>query len=108
MARTATQFLAPAYLPSTTATQFTTPTGPVSVIRHIHVQNNDSSARTFTLCQGADAAANRMFDAYSVAANGTYDWYGYWVVPSNTIISGFASVASHVVCEVSGDTLAAG
>lgn len=108
MARTATQFLAPAYLSNTTATLFTTATGPVAVIRHVHIQNSDSTARTFTLCQGADAAAQRMFDAFSVAANTTYDWYGYWVVPSNTIISGFASVASKVVCEISGDSLAAG
>jgi hypothetical protein len=108
MARTATQFMAPAYLPNATATQFTTATGPVAVIRHIHIQNSDSSARTFTLCQGADAAGARMFDALSVPANSVYDWYGYWVVPSNTIISGFASVATKVVCEVSGDSLSAG
>lgn len=108
MARTATQYMAPATLAASTATLFTTSTGPVHIIRHIHVQNGDTVPRTFTICQGADAAGARMFDAQSVPNATSFDWYGYWVVPSNTIISGFASVAAKMVCEISGDAMSAG
>lgn len=108
MPRTATQFLAPMQLAASTATLFTTATGPVAVIRHVHFYNADSVSRNVTICQGADAAASRVLDVFPIAAKTAYDYYCYWVVPSNTIISGFASAATIVTCEVSGDSLSAG
>lgn len=55
-----------------------TPTASYIIIRHIHVENKTSSAATVSLwigATGANAAGTELFNAKSVPAHASYDWY---------------------------------
>lgn len=66
----------PAQVSNVAATKYTVPTGVKAWTRHIHIQNPSGSPVTFTMSIGADAAGTRIFDAYSIPAGTTYDYWG--------------------------------
>lgn len=97
----------PAYLGSSAADVLTTPaSGLMYEITHIHVANEDSSARTFELYvggTGGSAGGTSIFKGKSVPANDAVDWYSPGLVMTNgDYLSGLASVASKLVVTVVG------
>lgn len=58
----------PAQVSNAAATKYTVPAGTVARIRWIQVSNPGPLAATFTMSIGADAAATRIYDAYSIPA----------------------------------------
>ncbi len=67
------RFSGPAQVSNAAATKYTVPATRLSVIRNIHIQNPSASPVTFTMSIGADAAATRIFDVFSIPANSVYD-----------------------------------
>lgn len=108
MPRADSTFVQPVLLTNVAATVGTSPAlgaaglGGKWIIRHIHFDNTDSSARTVTFSIGVDAAGLRLVSAKSIAANDVLDMYGIWEVPAATVLQGFASVTSVVGITVSG------
>jgi hypothetical protein len=80
----------PAQVTNAAATKYTVPTGVKAWTRHIHVQNPSGSPVTFTLSIGADAAATRIFDAYSIPAGTTLDYWGRHTLEATQIVQALA------------------
>lgn len=93
MPRVPTRFAGPVQLTNADATYFTapasggTPNGGGAILRHIHVINPSGAPVTFTLAIGTTAtAANRIYDALSIAAGGLLDTFCYYVLgPGETL-----------------------
>jgi len=58
----------PALIATGPATVITVPAGEKLVLRFIHVSNPSGAPVTFTLSIGADAAATRLWQTYSIPA----------------------------------------
>lgn len=108
MAGTLKRLAGPSYIASS-ATDIYTPAASTiyTVIKHIHVANKDSSARTFTLYIGAtggSAGGTELFKDVSVAVGSYFDWYSPGIkLVSTDFLSGIASSASTLVITVSGE-----
>src|SRR3990167_1114626 len=68
MARTAKRLYGPAQVATGPATVYTVPALTKTIIRQILVNNPSASPVTLTVSIGADAAATRLLDAYSIPA----------------------------------------
>lgn len=114
MARTPKRLAGPAQVSNAAATKYTVPAATKTIIRNIHVQNPSGSAVTFTLSVGSDAAAVRLFDAYSIpaAAAGVtasvVDWWGYQVLEAAEIVQAFAGTNNILTLTINGDELTLG
>jgi hypothetical protein len=67
------------------------------IITHIHVVNKTGAAATFSLwlgATGANAAGTELFNAFQVAAQSTYDWYGALKMSSTDFLVGGAGTAT--------------
>ena len=108
MPRADATFVQPTLLTAVAATVGTSPAlgaaglGGKWIIRHIHISNTDSSARTVNVSIGADSVTNRLVSGKSIAANDVLDLYGIWEVPVSTVLQAFASLTSVVSIEISG------
>lgn len=109
MARTPVRMSGPAQVSNAAATKYTVPATTLTIMRHIHIQNPSGSAVTFTMSIGADAAATRIFDAYSIPAAGAgvtgsvLDFFGYWVLAAAEIVQAFAGTNNVLTLTVNGD-----
>jgi len=103
MASTPKRLSGPALLTNAAVTKYTVPALTKTVIRNIHLQNPSGSPVTFTLSVGADAAAVRLFDAYSIPANSTYDWWTYLVVDAAEIVQALAGTTNILTMTIDGD-----
>ena len=103
MPRLANRFHGPAQVSNAAATKFTVSASELAIIRHIHIQNPSGSAVTFTASIGADAAATRIFDAYSIAANSVFDHYPMYVMIAAEIFQAFAGTNNILVLTIDGD-----
>lgn len=77
------------------------------VIRHIHIANKDTVARTFRLylgATGANAAGTELFFDKSIAAGDVYDWYGVLKVTSTDFLVGGASAVTTLTITISGES----
>jgi hypothetical protein len=108
MATTAKRLFGPAQLGNATATKYTVPAGTKAKVRHIHFFNPSGAPVTVTMSIGGDAAATRLFDAFSIPAGQPYDWYPYLVMDAAEIIAAHASAAATIVMTVFGDELTLG
>lgn len=114
MAKTAKRLAGPAQVSNAAATKYTVPALTRTIVRHIHVQNPSGSAVTFTLSIGADAAATRVFDAWSIPAAGAgvtgnvIDHWCYYVLDAAEIIQAFAGTNNILTLTIDGDELTAG
>jgi len=108
MAKTAKRLFGPVHLTNAAAFIFTVTATTKTVIRHIHLSNPSGAAIGVTASIGADAAATRIFDAYSLPAGATYDWYGYIVMDAAEVLQAFASTTAVVTMTVFGDELTLG
>lgn len=82
-------------------------TQPYLIINHIRVVNKTAGAVTFSLwlgATGANAAGTEVIgQAVSVAANSTYDYYGYLRMESTDFLVGGASAATSLSLTVEGE-----
>ena len=107
MSGTLKRLAGPAYLSNSAADVLAAPaSGTRYIVRHIHIANEDSSARTFSLFLGATGGSSggtSLFPTKSIPANDVYDWYCYLEMTSSDYLSGLASVASKLVITVAGE-----
>lgn len=67
------------------------------IIRQIHVVNKTASPATFSLwlgATGANAAGTELFNAQTVAANSSFDWFGTLKMLSTDFLVGGASAGT--------------
>ncbi len=70
---------------TSTAAYQTSTAANTGVLRTIHAQAN-SASHSFTVSTGgADAAATRLFDAYSLTSLVPSIFSGWWVVPATVV-----------------------
>ncbi len=108
MARTPKRLHGPALVTNAAATKYTVPASTKTIVRHIHVQNPSGSAVTFTLSIGADAAALRLFDAFSIGAGGILDHHCYYPLDAAEVLQALAGTTNILVLTISGDELTLG
>lgn len=108
MARIATRLAGPALVSNAAANKYTVPAVTKTIVRHIHVQNPSGAAVTFTLSIGADAAATRLFDAYSIAAGAVLDHFCYYVLEAAEVIEGLAGTNNILTLTIDGDEIILG
>jgi hypothetical protein len=106
--RAPTRFAGPAQVSNAAATKYTVPSASKAVFRHIHISNPSGSAVTFTASIGADAAATRIFDAYSIAANTIFDHFCYYVIDAAEIFQAFAGTNNILTLTIDGDLITLG
>ncbi len=76
------------------------------VIRNLHVVNKTAGAVTFSLwlgATGANAAGTELFNAQSVSANNTWDWYGALKMLTTDFLVGGASAATSLTITGMGE-----
>lgn len=98
----------PAQVSNAAATKYTVPGSTRFTMRHIHIQNPSGSTVKFTMSIGADAAALRLFDAYSIAAGAILDWYPFIQLDAAEIIQAFADTNNILVLVIDGTEHTAG
>jgi len=103
MANIAKRLHGPAQVSNVAATKYTVPAVTKTVIRHVHISNPSGSPVTFTMSVGADAAAVRVFDAFSVPANSVYDWWTYLVIEAAEVIQALAGTTLVLTLTIDGD-----
>lgn len=108
MARIAKRLAGPAQVSNAAATKYTVPALTKTIVRHVHLQNPSGAAVTFTMSIGADAAATRLFDAYSIAAGATLDHFCYYVVEAAEIIQALAGTNNILTLTIDGDEIVLG
>jgi hypothetical protein len=108
MARIPKRLAGPLLLTDAAATQYTCPAATKTVIRHIHVENPTGAAVTLTISIGADAAATRLFDAYSIAAGAVLDHFCYYVLEAAEIVEAFAGTNNVMTITIDGDEIVLG
>jgi hypothetical protein len=110
MAGTPKRIAGPAYIVATSEDIYTPSASTIyTVITHIHVTNDDVSARTFSLyigATGAETAGTALVEDYSLLAAGTagasWDYYGQLRMNSTDFLVGIASDATSCVITVEG------
>jgi len=101
----------PAQVSNAAATKYTVPANTRTILRQIHVQNPSGSAVTFTLSIGADAAAVRLYDAFSIPAaaagerESVKDFYCYHVLEAAEVIQAFAGTNLILTLTLNGDVI---
>lgn len=114
MARTPKRLAGPAQVSNVAATKYTVPANTKTIVRHIHVENPSGAAVTFTLSIGADAAATRLWDAFSIPAaaagerESVKDWYVYLVLEAAEIIQALAGTNNILTLTINGDEITLG
>ena len=108
MARIPKRLYGPAQLTNAAATKYTVPALTKTIIRHIHVENPSAAAVTLTISIGADAAATRLFDAYSIAAGTVLDHFCYYIMDVAEILQALAGTTLVLVITIDGDEIVLG
>jgi len=94
-----TVYTAPAYVPSNL----------VTIIRQIHISNPSGSPVTFTLSIGADAAATRLWQTYSIPAaaagvtDSVRDIFMYLPMAASEILTLSAGTTNILTITITGD-----
>ena len=108
MARIAKRLAGPAQVSNAAATKYTVPALTKTIIRHVHIQNPSAAVVTFTMSIGADAAAVRLFDAYSIAAGSVLDHFCYYIVDVAEIVQALAGTNNILTLTIDGDEIVLG
>lgn len=103
MADVAERLVGPALLTASAATVYTATAK--TVVRNIHVFNNDEVTTDFTLSIGADATATRLFDDYGLGPRKAMVWTGFLVLDNTDIIQAYGSVTGKLTLTISGVTV---
>ena len=108
MARTPKRLAGPLLVTNSAVTRYTVPAVTKTIVRHIHVSNPSGSIVTFTLTIGADAAAVRLFDAFSIPATSVLDHFCYYVVEAAEVMQTNAGTTNVLVFTMDGDEITLG
>lgn len=108
MGETNKRLYGPAQLTNVAATKYTAPASTRTLVRHVHVSNPSGSTVNFTLSVGADAAGTRLFDAYSIPAGSTLDYWAFLMLDAAEVIQALASVTTTLVITIEGTEYTAG
>lgn len=114
MPRTPKRLYGPALVATGPATVYTVPALTKTVIRQIHVNNPSASPVTLTLSIGADAAATRFLDTYSIPAkaagvtDSVRDIFTYLILEAAEILTLSAGTNNILVVVITGDELTLG
>lgn len=114
MARTPKRLHGPALVSNAAATKYTVPALTKTILRHVYVYNPSASPVTFTLSIGADAAATRLIDAFSIPAaaagvsTNVIDRWLYQVLDVGEIVQAFAGTNNILVMDLNGDEITLG
>lgn len=108
MARIATRLAGPALVTNAAATKITVAAAEKVIIRHVHISNPTGAAVTFTMSIGVDAAATRLFDAYSLAAGSVLDHFCYYIVDAAEVVQAFAGTNNVLTLTIDGDRIVLG
>jgi hypothetical protein len=108
MARTPKRLAGPALVTNAAATKYTVPALTKTIIRSLHVFNGSTSAATFTISIGADAAGTRIYDAISIAAGAELDRPCYYVVDAAEIVQAFSGTNNVLTLTLNGDEITLG
>jgi hypothetical protein len=108
MARIPKRLHGPAQVSNAATTKYTVPALTKTIVRHVHIQNPSGAAVTFTMSIGADAAAVRLFDAYSIAAGSVLDHFCYYIADVAEIVQAFAGTNNILVLTIDGDEIVLG
>ena len=103
MARIALRLYGPAQIATGPTTVYTVPANRKGILRHVHVYNPSAAGVTFTMSIGADAAATRLFDAHTIAANSAFDHFCYYVLEETQIITLSTGTNNVLVITIDGD-----
>jgi hypothetical protein len=93
----------PAFLAAAAANVLNPPSGQYYVVTHIHLVNQDASARTVNMWVGAtggSADGTEVFEEKSIAANDVFDYYCRMLLNPADFLTGLASAASMVICTI--------
>lgn len=98
----------PAYLTDASDNVYVPAANTYALVRHIHLCNTDSSARTVTLwvgATGAEAGGTEILKDHSIGAKGEYDLYfpsGLKLLETDFLV-GAASTTNVVTATVTGE-----
>lgn len=108
MARTPKRLAGPAQVSNAAATKYTVPASTKTIVRHIHVSNTSAGAVLLTMSIGADGAATRIFDGYSIAAGTVLDHFCYYVLDAAEVIQALAGTNNILTLTIDGDEITLG
>jgi hypothetical protein len=114
MARTPKRLVGPAQVATGPTTVYTVPALTKTILRHIKVNNPSASPVTLTISIGADAAATRFYDAYSIPAkaagvtDSNRDIFVYIVMDAAEILTLSAGTNNILTVVISGDEITLG
>jgi|SRR5882672_3998167 len=114
MARIPKRLVGPALIATGPTTVYTVPALTKTIIRQIHISNPSGAAVTFTLSIGADAAATRLWSAYSIPAaaagvtDSVRDIFMYEIMDAAEILTLSAGTNNILDITISGDEIVLG
>jgi hypothetical protein len=91
--------------PGTTDTLLYTAPAAGAIVRSVHIANETGTAATITLAikaGGALAAGTHFLSAFSVPANGTYDWSGFKALGNVETIRALQGTTNALTVSVDG------
>lgn len=103
MASSGTRIHGPAQVSTAATTKYTVPAATKAILRQVLIQNPSASPVLFTLSIGADAAAVRLFDGFSIPALSVYDRWLYVPVEAAEVIQAFAGTNNILVLTLTAD-----
>ena len=112
--RTPARIYGPAQIATGPATIYTVPASTKAVVRKIHLQNPSGSPVTVTLSIGADAAATRILDAFSLPAaaagvtGNVYTLWGPFTLAAAEVIQAAAGTNNIVTVTIDADVYTVG
>lgn len=104
----------PAFLTTTSDDVYVPSANTIALVRHIHIANSNSSARTFSLwvgATGAEANGTELAEAISVAGNDVYDMYfpaGLKLTESDFLVGLSSADSTSLAITVMGELYADG
>jgi len=108
MARIPKELVAPFQVAGADALIYTVPAATKTVVRYIHISNPTGTARTLFLSKGADAAGNRIYDGFTIAAGTVRDDFCYHVMEAGGTLRAHADAGAALVLTINGDEIILG
>lgn len=103
MASILKRLFGPLQISNAATTRYTVPASTKALIRHVRISNPSGSPVTFTMTIGADAAAVRLYDAFSIAANTIRDDWMHQPLEAAEIVQTNAGTNNILVVSVGGE-----
>lgn len=103
MADTAKRLVGPLLIPTANTLVYTVPAATTTIVRNIHVSNNNGSPVSLNLGIGTTATlANLLYYQFPVPPSGALDWSGFLVLAATETLQVASTIAGQLVIVVSG------